>query len=1196
MAERGLRLLVKTDRAATAGRFALGSTAVDVQLTPLMPSIDRSAGMAMTAAAPAWHIAEAQTPLNPWDACHALLAQGLGVAGGGVVMAEPDLEQNWLWATPNRQALGVAGACVSVPANGDVYAIGNTNLWFVDEGHSQLAETRPRVTAPDPTASPRGIVRIAHLDTGYDDNHATKPRYLNTRLARNFVDDDRPNDATDRPTALINPMFGHGTGTLSILAGKDLDGVSFGAAGNLDIVPVRVANWVVLFRNSAIAQAFDYVHSLCDAEETRIHVVTMSMGGIASAAWADAVNALYDRGVFVVTAAGNNFGNLPTRFTVYPARFNRVVAACGVMADGRPYADLPIRKMAGCYGPPTKDATSIAAYTPNVPWAKFDCRDTVDMDGGGTSAATPQVAAAAALWMQKNKAALEAYGEDWMRVEATRQALFDSVQAADAHQQGRVGRGLLRADAALDRPPATRQVLARTPPDSVSFPLLRVLTGLGMAPTADQQRRQYMFELEALQISQQSHDIERLLADYDLLDPEVAAKSQIALSPQAQQIVKALLDHPTASAALKQELTKDAPRSVSVTTAPASGADSGASSPDQPLDLPPPSNHAIEPDVPVPPIRRLWIYARDPLMSLDIKYFDLNEVEMAVPWEKDLKPGPVGEYLEVVDVDPPSQRAYAPVDLNHPSLLAQSGYKPTEGNPQFHQQMVYAVAMATIGHFEAALGRVALWAPRLATIDGKRTSRFVRRLRLYPHALREANAYYSPEKCALLFGYFRATAGSVEDLPEGLVFNCLSHDIVAHETTHALLDGLHPRYKEPSGVDMLAFHEAFADIVALFQHFTMPAVLRAAICEARGRAGLSRKLADLAVQFGDAIGARGALRSAIGQDPKADAYKTINEPHARGALLVAAVFAAFTSVYDRKTGDLFRLATGGTGVLPRGAIPHDLADRLAAEAAAIAGSILTICIRALDYCPPIDLTFGEYLRALITADHDLIPDDKDGYRVAFITAFRERGIHPPDVPNFSVDTLTWQRPDVARDALKAITEAKSVNWRRDSDRHEVFVEWNAAAQRLYRMVLDEPETPDALFAALGLVRANPPGQPDREVVIDGVKGTVSRIEVGSVRPAWRVNLATGGILSDVILEMTQRWKPDGGQSVRGGCTIICDLHSGDVRYVIRKRVGHKARTQAEQQFRGGLAEASQAPYFIDAHGHGEPFAMMHRGF
>ena len=129
-----------------------------------------------------------------------------------------------------------------------------------------------------------------------------------------------------------------------------------------------------------------------------------------------------------------------------------------------------------------------------------------------------------------------------------------------------------------------------------------------------------------------------------------------------------------------------------------------------------------------------------------------------VPWEKDLKPGPVGEYLEVIDVDPPSGCAYVPVDLNHPGLLAQSGYRPTQGNPQFHQQMVYAVAMKTIDHFEKALGRVALWAPRIATIDGQRTSRFVRRLRIYPHALREADAYYSPEKCALLFGYFRAAA------------------------------------------------------------------------------------------------------------------------------------------------------------------------------------------------------------------------------------------------------------------------------------------------------------------------------------------------------------------------------------------------------------------------------------------------------
>ena len=1186
MVERGLRLLIKANRAATTGRFALGSAAVDLTLTPLMPSIDRPAGT-MMAAAPAWHVAEAKTRLNPWDACHALLDQGLGVAGGSVVLAEPDLEQTWLWTTPNRQTLGIAGTCDSVPPNSDVYAVGNTNLWFADEAHSQLEQARSGVVAPDPATSPRNIVRIAHLDTGYDDNHATKPRFLNTRLARNFVDADRPNDATDKPTAGINPMFGHGTGTLSILAGKDIDGVSFGAAANLEIVPVRVANWVVLFSNSAIARAFDYVHSLCDDEATRVHVVTMSMGGIASAAWADAVNALYERGVFVVTAAGNNFGNLPTRFTVYPARFKRVVSACGVMADGRPYADLPIRKMAGCYGPTSKDPTAVAAYTPNVPWAKFGCPDTVDMDGGGTSAATPQVAAAAALWMQKNKAALEAYGEDWMRVEATRKALFDSVQGPGAHQQGHVGRGLLRAYTALDVAPAAEAILRthKTPADSASFPIIKVLTGLGMAASSEKQR---MLELEALQISQQSHEVEKLLAEFDLLDGKAASDPQIVVSPQARQVFEALLDHPTVSDALKNELGKVAPRTVSVARQEKEKAD------EAPLeDLPPPSNQPITPDAPNPPERRLWVYARDPLLSSDIKFFELNEVELSVCWEKNLKPGPVGEYLEVVDVDPPSGRAYYPVDLNNPNLLAQSGHKPSLGKPQFHQQMVYAVAMKTIGHFEKALGRVALWAPRYASISGKKTSRFVRRLRIYPHALREANAYYSPEKCALLFGYFNAADTSDENLPGGLVFNCLSHDVVAHETTHALLDGLHPRYKEPGGLDMLAFHEAFADIVALFQHFTIRPVLRAAIRQARGRAGLSGRLADLAVQFGDAIGAHGALRSAIRKMPKRDDYTTTMEPHERGSLLVAAVFSVFTRVYDRKTSDLFRLATGGTGVLPRGEIPYDLVDRLADEAASIASIILTICIRALDYCPPVDLTFGEYLRALITVDRDLVPIDTDGYRVAFIMGFRERGIYPPGVMNFSVDTLTWQIPDVAPKALAALRQAK-VEWRRDSDRHEVFLAWNRAAKRLYEAVLDNPQTPDGLFAALGLVRGNSFGQPSKKVTIDGEEGTVSRIAIELIRPAWRSDPA-GTAFSDVIVEMTQQWTPaqGSGQPIRGGCTIVCNLDTGEVRYVIRKRVGNRARTNEARALRSAFTEpTNHAAYFT---GDQEPFAMLHRG-
>ena len=139
----------------------------------------------------------------------------------------------------------------------------------------------------------------------------------------------------------------------------------------------------------------------------------------------------------------------------------------------------------------------MAAYTPNVPWARFGCPDVVDLDGAGTSAATPQIAAAAALWMQKNRAACAAYTEPWMRVEAVRQALFDSASAdiaapghfgAAAAREGALGRAA--AAGALRRQAAGRRGLSRCS----SF----YRAGPGAAAPA----KRRMLELEALQLSQ----------------------------------------------------------------------------------------------------------------------------------------------------------------------------------------------------------------------------------------------------------------------------------------------------------------------------------------------------------------------------------------------------------------------------------------------------------------------------------------------------------------------------------------------------------------------------------------------------------------------------------------------------------------------------------------------------------------------
>ncbi len=118
--------------------------------------------------------------------------------------------------------------------------------------------------------------------------------------------------------------------------------------------------------------------------------------------------------------------------------------------------------------------------------------------------------------------------------------------------------------------------------------------------------------------------------------------------------------------------------------------------------------------------RRLRTFAFDPTMGIASETAVINQVVLRVPWERSvsgadaLGPGPVGEYLEVVDRDPASKAFYAPIDLDDPRLLAQHGMAPSESNPQFHQQMVYAVAMRTIRTFERALGRLALWSPQPA--------------------------------------------------------------------------------------------------------------------------------------------------------------------------------------------------------------------------------------------------------------------------------------------------------------------------------------------------------------------------------------------------------------------------------------------------------------------------------------------------
>jgi N-acetylmuramoyl-L-alanine amidase len=592
---------------------------------------------------------------------------------------------------------------------------------------------------------------------------------------------------------------------------------------------------------------------------------------------------------------------------------------------------------------------------------------------------------------------------------------------------------------------------------------------------------------------------------------------------------------------------------------------------------PPPPGRPIRPATERP----LQVFAFDP--GLGRRHG--NHARLTVSYEP-LEPGPRGRRVAVVDYDASNDCYYEPVDLDDPQVLLQGGLFPSESDPRFHQQMAYAVVSRTIDLFGAALGRPIRW-------------RTDRPLRVFPHALQEANAFYDAKRHALLFGYFRAGGDGQGILPGQTVFTCLSNDIVVHETAHALLHDVRRHFMQPTGPDTLAFHEAFADVVALVQHFTyreavVDHILRTGgvlfrpelapiVAPAAARTGVDATaaapsatmaelaqrniLVGLAQQFGEAMGLRAALRSSLGAAPDPSALERALEPHDRGAVLVAAVFDAFYTVYAGRMADLLRIAGIGAGA-PAGALTVDLAGRLAAEAAKTARHFLTMCIRALDYCPPVDISFGDYLRALITADADLVPDDDLGYRDVIIEAFRRRGIRPTGVASYSESSLRWDQPS-GPDGAPLVCPALDFDLLSGTTSRAVMEE---NARRLHAFAAANHE-------ALQL-RQPTPGGPT--------------VWVSSFHPVSRVG-PDGQLRYQIVAELLQQHPADEGAPWRrrGGTTIMVDARTGIVQHAIYKRLRLPEEQDRHREFRAWIRFAN--PYRVRDAAEID-FAAVHRGF
>ena len=560
----------------------------------------------------------------------------------------------------------------------------------------------------------------------------------------------------------------------------------------------------------------------------------------------------------------------------------------------------------------------------------------------------------------------------------------------------------------------------------------------------------------------------------------------------------------------------------------------------------------------------MTVVAQDPTVRR--KSGRILTASVRVPKQR-LEPGPAGARFQVVDYDASTGGLAEPAVLTEPgedgvplyhdrfTTITNRAIMEDRG---FHAQNVFAIAARTLAAFEAALGRRLPWA-----FGGHQ-------LFLVPHAFVEANAYYSDDDRALLFGYFTARGDRV--------LTCLSHDVVAHETAHAVLDGLRHRYLEPSLPDQAAFHEALADVVALLSVFSISDVVKHSFGEgdAEGRVDATAVTAPalrqslplvLGEQLGGALlGSRGGLRRSAGLDPPAD-WRTSpvwEESHRRGEILVAAVLDTLIGLWVARLKPLV----------------HDRRvdrDRVCEEGAKAAEHLLRMCLRAIDYLPPVDFHFEDFVGAVLLADAEVSPDDQYGYRDALAKSFARLGIGPPTTDRIVDLAMVTPAPRYHGLNFTAL--------RTDAD--EVFrflwenCAWLGVDPGLYTHV--ESVRPS--------VRVGPDGMVVSEAVADYVQLLdVSAIELVELARQW----AAEEVHADEVV-LPPLVPPDTPVQVLGGGVLVFDQF-GRAKYHIRKPLTDWRRQMQRLQYlaRTGMFDSRQRVGFSTGAPAGQRFAMLHQ--
>jgi hypothetical protein len=391
---------------------------------------------------------------------------------------------------------------------------------------------------------------------------------------------------------------------------------------------------------------------------------------------------------------------------------------------------------------------------------------------------------------------------------------------------------------------------------------------------------------------------------------------------------------------------------------------------------------------------RVKVLPKDPLVARTRGLWPVD-----VPLEcNTVGDGPTSARVAIVDYNADLDARFAPAKL----LKDGSGFRGIGNlknekildNFNFHQVNVWAIIeqILTLLEKDEALGRPVPWASGLG------------RLLVLPHAGYQDNAFYDRATGALHLFYFEGPDGKP-------VYTCLSHDIVAHELGHAVLDGLKPGYNEVCSPETAGFHEYFGDAIAMLASLNNRHIAIEVTKGAPAKLTAKNVVSAIASEFGAAIHGlhEDYLRGAWNKRKMSDLRGTYEE-HEWSEILTGVYYDLLQYLYVRNLKEISRKSSAGKR-------NQQQAIQALFRAASQTANVM---LRAIDYCPPVDLRYDEYARALLRADEVAYPSDSYGVRTELKRIFRQRGLQPPqDEPGARGDILHALRKAGDIDAITA---------------------------------------------------------------------------------------------------------------------------------------------------------------------------------